>query len=366
MSRLLIGSSVAGTSLVVLASIVAIIHLFGQINSFYFEILEEMDQFKLMANDAWDNMMEMNRLRVSDFDIEPMSEEQTEDSIVREKRHNMNQEAWNTRMRARKSWRASSGGVPRQQRVAAARGYNDGSSGRYSSRDAAVEQTSSAQVNNAPEQSNSAPMQCPPGPPGPPGIPGSAGDAGERGLDGRPGLSGVAVAVNGGVNGCIKCPAGPPGLPGSLGPPGLAGPAGASGTRGVALPGPKGPPGPQGPVGQPGAPASASVLDAQGPPGPMGIAGKPGLAGNRGAPGADGLAGEPGADSEYCPCPKRLNGNAGANRGPVITNFNGGRDLNRGGAARRGYVRPNGAYAAPRQFNSRRVPVMIRKGYGRT
>lgn len=49
-SRLLIAASVVGSGLVILASIIAIIHLFNEINSFYYDILHEMDEFKVCRN----------------------------------------------------------------------------------------------------------------------------------------------------------------------------------------------------------------------------------------------------------------------------------------------------------------------------
>uniref|UniRef100_A0A915C3V2 Nematode cuticle collagen N-terminal domain-containing protein n=1 Tax=Parascaris univalens TaxID=6257 RepID=A0A915C3V2_PARUN len=59
------------------------------INSFYYDVLHEMNEFKGMANDAWNSMMEVNRMRVSDFDVQPKDE----DGVVREKRHNV-QRSW--------------------------------------------------------------------------------------------------------------------------------------------------------------------------------------------------------------------------------------------------------------------------------
>uniref|UniRef100_A0A0M3IJ20 Col_cuticle_N domain-containing protein n=1 Tax=Ascaris lumbricoides TaxID=6252 RepID=A0A0M3IJ20_ASCLU len=49
-SRLLIAASVVGSGLVILASIIAIIHLFNEINSFYYDILHEMDEFKIFTD----------------------------------------------------------------------------------------------------------------------------------------------------------------------------------------------------------------------------------------------------------------------------------------------------------------------------
>uniref|UniRef100_A0A1I8B4R2 Col_cuticle_N domain-containing protein n=1 Tax=Meloidogyne hapla TaxID=6305 RepID=A0A1I8B4R2_MELHA len=242
-SRLFILAASTGSGLLMLFCLISSIFIINDINSLREEILSGIKDFKILANKAWDGMVDIpsknldNNLHSSFFSPKPREKRQYEATI---------------------------------QPTA----YVGGSS--YN----AIPRKSSS-INCA----GCSPSKCPPGPPGPPGEPGIPGEPGTRGLDGRPGLSGNSL--NQGYETeikCIQCPAGPQGPPGPVGPIGSPGPrglnfAGLPGQRGKGLPGPKGPPGPpgdQGPPGHPGPPSS--VIGQTGPPGmvgPPGIAGTP-------------------------------------------------------------------------------------------
>ncbi|WKX91856.1 hypothetical protein Q1695_010131 [Nippostrongylus brasiliensis] len=187
---------------------------------------------------------------------------------------------------------------------------------------------------------------CPPGPPGPPGAPGLPGADGEDGKDGRRGVKGVAISVThdipGGCVVCVRGPPGPQGPRGPVGPRGLDGLPGCGGPIGeVGKPGPPGPPGeeglpgvpgfpgkdgfpgaagcrgapaqpgPRGEVGPPGFPGQEGNAGAPGepgepgPPGPQGYRGHPGPQGPPGLQGIPGIPASPGSDVGYCPCPPR-------------------------------------------------------------
>ncbi|MCP9261073.1 Nematode cuticle collagen domain protein [Dirofilaria immitis] len=178
------------------------------------------------------------------------------------------------------------------------------------------------------------PNKCPQGPPGPPGKPGEKGDDGLQGPDGMPGPPGVTLLATFNIpGGCIDCPPGkegPPGPEGLMGPPGPKGPPGARGKNGK--PGQKGPSGPKGeigptgpdgPQGNPGSDGKdgkravgpqgeKGPTGQRGPEGPKAMTGDPGPDGKIGADGRDGrdgdpgiagVAGSPGKDGFYCPCP---------------------------------------------------------------
>ncbi|TKR92851.1 hypothetical protein L596_007420 [Steinernema carpocapsae] len=266
---------------VIAVSWVATIQLFQSITSFYDEILEEMGQFKVIAGDTWNRMVDLRKER--DF---------------REKRYASDYGSRNEYARA-----------PQPQ------------------------------CNCGPRTSN-----CPRGPPGPPGDQGYPGEAGERGQEGRPGAHGISLVYQQKEPGCIRCPMGHPGMPGnsglsgipgqngepgmpgqmaqaggpgSMGPtgdpgqpgnPGSCGPPGSSGENGYRSRSPPGSPGPAGSQGQPGNPGQPGYSPPPGPMGPVGQMGAPGnrgIPGNQGRPGTPGSMGGPGTDAQYCPCPKR-------------------------------------------------------------
>ncbi|VDK32019.1 unnamed protein product, partial [Gongylonema pulchrum] len=253
----------AASFLVISVSLVICATLFQNINSLYYEILGDMDDFKTIANDAWSEIMNFQVMRGRRFP--DRSAKFTFTEYLQSKR------------------------VQRQ----APGGYKEGGA------------TYAGGVAAPPAQCACAaqPNNCPPGPPGPPGMPGTPGSDGEPGQPGNPGVNGIDIEYApqlGEYKTCITCPAGPPGPPGQVGPPGMQGPPGLPGQPGPdGVVGPAGPPGPAGDEGQPGSPgpigppgppgAPATVL--YGTPGPKGPAGPPGPAG---APGGDGIPGQPG------------------------------------------------------------------------
>lgn len=271
------------SGLVIIVSLIIAGILLQDINSFYYEVLDDMDEFKVLANDAWDEIMSVHVNHNS-----PISKKESIAFLF--------------------------GSKPRQKRRAIC---------------ACALQA----------------VNCPPGPPGPPGDVGLPGEPGENGKDGKPGPNGIAISTGEKTRGgCIACPPGPPGPPGPAGQAGPPGPAGIPGRpsngggigqpgppgqpgdvgraglpgkeglpgapglpgiQGRGTPGPKGAPGPIGPAGNAGAPGESAGPGPVGPPGPPGPHGQPGIAGTPGQPGEPGAPGVPGSDAAYCPCPPR-------------------------------------------------------------
>ncbi|VDM98908.1 unnamed protein product [Thelazia callipaeda] len=291
-TQTLVNIASAASGLVIISSLVIVGVLFQSINSFYYEVLDDMNEFKTLANDAWDEIM---------------SVQIAHRPVITEK----------------DSFTTLIGLKSRQKR-------------------SSICACALKAVN------------CPAGPPGLPGEPGEAGEPGERGLDGKRGLDGISVST--GVDtrgGCIICPSGPPGEPGSVGPMGEPGPPGKPGQNGdpssAGLPGQPGPPGdmglpgPPGRAGEPGTPAimgrgqpGAKGLPGSigapgdagapgvpgsigpiGPPGPEGPEGEPGIPGTPGVSGLPGQPGLPGTDAAYCPCPPRSSKALGVNADPT-------------------------------------------------
>uniref|UniRef100_A0A0R3RS16 Col_cuticle_N domain-containing protein n=1 Tax=Elaeophora elaphi TaxID=1147741 RepID=A0A0R3RS16_9BILA len=263
--------------LAIIASLMTCVVLFQDINDLYYEILDGMDEFKTIANDAWSEMMKYH--------------------VTRNRRDT-------TKLTLSELLKSK---LTQQQ------AYNNGLQ---------------TQCACAPQ-----PNICPPGPQGPPGIPGFSGADGEPGIPGKPGLNGTASLYILEVNKyetCIECPAGPEGPPGEPGPTGEEGPPGIPGEPGPdgnpGLPGPQGPmgeqgppgkllmcgkpglkglPGPEGSVGLPGEDGEPGPKGNKGPPGEEGPPGSPGYPGEDGPPGEPGERGAPGIDATYCPCPQR-------------------------------------------------------------
>ncbi|CAJ0596792.1 unnamed protein product [Cylicocyclus nassatus] len=147
------------------------------------------------------------------------------------------------------------------------------------------------------------PSICYPCPAGQPGFPGPDGPVGLPGTDGLPGLLGVH-----GMPGLVGFPGmeGDAGLPGEAGLRGESGPQGQFGQRGIGIPGPAGAPGALGALGFPGDMGNLGTPGLPGLPGPEGTAGKPGTPGADGVVGSPGEPGAHGRDGFYCPCPNRL------------------------------------------------------------
>ncbi|KAL3994021.1 Collagen triple helix repeat (20 copies) family protein [Acanthocheilonema viteae] len=283
-----------GSLVTIIGSLVTCVILFKDINDLYHEILDGMDEFKMIANDAWSEMMKYHMIKNRRY-----IDSSTELNL--------------SLLRSRRFYRQAY--------------YDDGLK---------------PQCACAPQ-----PNTCPPGPRGPSGIPGFPGVDGEPGLPGRPGLNGAALLYKSEMSeydACIECPAGPmgpPGKPGPIGaeglpgvpgkpgtngnsgmpgkqglmgeqgppgPPGLMGPPGPAGEPKLVMygkPGPKGPPGPEGPVGLEGEKGESGPRGDEGPAGEQGPPGLPGYPGEDGPQGEPGERGTPGNDAGYCPCPQR-------------------------------------------------------------
>ncbi|TKR63087.1 hypothetical protein L596_026964 [Steinernema carpocapsae] len=241
MSKFLCGLASAGSGIVIFACLLMVGVLFNDINTLYDDVMDDMVDFKTIANDAWRGMMVM----------------QGAPGISK---NNM-------------------------EKVAVLFGRNKRS----------ASCGCGAQPNLCPAG--------PPGPPGLPGALGDDGIPGEVGRNGAPGVS--LVLENQQPGGCIKCPAGERGPPGPDGPVGPIGPPGQPGFSGVpgsnGQPGVSGQAGDAGVPGTPGADGAPGVPGAdgqrgQGAPGPKGPDGPEGPAGNPGANGQHGASGEAGPE----------------------------------------------------------------------
>ncbi|VDM93909.1 unnamed protein product [Onchocerca ochengi] len=278
-----------GSACAVILSLAVIAIIFNDINKLYDNVMMEMEEFKMIAEDTWHEITYVNENPYGTIKTAPF----TLSSIFRAKRQ---------------SSRCNCGPTPKN---------------------------------------------CPEGPVGPPGKPGDRGMDGMPGADGEPGapalpppaLSGPdLLAYFNAPTGCIECPAGkegPPGPDGPVGPPGPKGPPGARGKNGKAgqkgPPGQKGedgpigpdgekgnpgrdgkdgkrgtgPPGEKGPTGQRGLEGQKGDDGKDGEPGPQGEPGSEGKTGSDGRdgkdgePGIPGVVGLPGKDANYCPCPLR-------------------------------------------------------------
>ncbi|KHN84604.1 Tyrosine-protein phosphatase non-receptor type 9 [Toxocara canis] len=301
-ARALVLAASIGCVIVLSASIIVVGILFDDLNKLYYEVLDDMREFKILTSDAWEEIMSVHALK--------------DGAIIGEDRS------------------AFTGIVMRDKRRA-------------------VRERKNVICACAPP-----PPYCRPGPRGPPGDAGLPGVPGLNGTNGRPGLDGIQISY--GINtagGCIMCPAGPPGergppgkqglpgpdgmvgkpggigfpvkrgprgppgppgdqgIPGRTGVPGRRGPSGASGIGGKALRGPKGPAGKHGLPGPAGPPGSSGRPGLPGPPGLRGPPGHSGMPGKRGRPGPPGERGMPGNDARYCPCPPRSSYVAQRSRG---------------------------------------------------
>ncbi|WKX88538.1 hypothetical protein Q1695_008293 [Nippostrongylus brasiliensis] len=269
-------SCVAGaTALATGLSLLAVAYLVNDINRFYDEALEELNNFKDLANSAWDEMRLTQRKGL-----------RTERSIdyfrhLRQAECNCGPQALNCPPGP--PGPMGEMGLPGEPGSA-------GKAGKKGNDGIAISSMGGA----------GGCVACPVGPPGPPG------DDGPPGMPGPDGMPGNGVSAPG-----IGMP-GPPGPPGDAGEPGAPGEQGVPGMPGAnckkGLPGPTGPPGPPGEPGLPGPIGPKGMLEgapATGPPGEPGPPGLPGPRGPDGEPGEAGSMGEPGADGEYCPCPAR-------------------------------------------------------------
>ncbi|GMR49522.1 hypothetical protein PMAYCL1PPCAC_19717, partial [Pristionchus mayeri] len=271
-------ASVAAAA-VVIGCLGGLAYMLNDINNFYDQSMEELNEFRETADNAWSEMVFVTRA-------------------------------------------APAAGAPEVAKMLAGRAKRQsGSCG------------CGAQPNNCPAG--------PPGPPGAPGDAGDDGEDGVYGKDGGHAIGGRIEVSNNGCIQCPQGPAGPPGPDGRAGAPGAPGHAGAPGAPGSGsqpgdpgsagdagqdgapgedgAPGAPGAPGrsgrghpghagPQGPAGPAGRPGARGENAAPGQPGPQGPVGGPGRDGEDGAPGNDGAAGDEGSsggDGAYCPCPAR-------------------------------------------------------------
>ncbi|EYC16440.1 hypothetical protein Y032_0033g2663 [Ancylostoma ceylanicum] len=180
MSTTNIATGIAGmTAVGTLFSILAVLYLFNDINNFYYDAIEELSDFRDLANSAWHEMRP--------------SYEQVRDR------------------------RAAVFGISRQRR----------------------QFTYPPHCNCGPSPLNCPPG--PPGPPGEPGIPGQDGKPGLPGKRGHDGIKIGGGSGPAGCIPCPVGPPGPPGNDGPPGPAGPMGPPGQAARGGGQ--GPPGPPG---------------------------------------------------------------------------------------------------------------------------
>lgn len=188
-SNYIIGASSVISGLIIIASLIMVGILYQDMNTLYNDIMDEMIEFKLLANDAWKEMIMITN---GDLVFGTPSTKNFATLFGREKR----QASCNCATRAN---------------------------------------------------------SCPAGPPGPPGVPGARGEDGAPGEMGIPGGIWGSTTAGGstGCIKCPAGPPGPPGADGPPGPPGLPGTSGRQGFGGGARgpPGPPGLPGDPGPIG---------------------------------------------------------------------------------------------------------------------
>lgn len=150
--KFFVGLASAGSAVVIAVSLLMVCMLFNDINSLYDEVLDEMDEFKYIANEAWKGMMEIQ--------TGPVNGNTASAQL------------------------ASLFGRHKRQYDAGVSGGNAAAGG--------------GQCNCAARAE-----KCPKGPTGAPGQPGAPGDDGQPGTPGQPGLSGPSQ-IEKHEGGCIK------------------------------------------------------------------------------------------------------------------------------------------------------------------
>lgn len=68
-----VGLASAGSAVVIAVSLLTVAILFNDINSLYDEVLDEMDEFKYIANEAWKGMMEIQTGNGKSADVDVAS-----------------------------------------------------------------------------------------------------------------------------------------------------------------------------------------------------------------------------------------------------------------------------------------------------
>uniref|UniRef100_W6NG19 Nematode cuticle collagen and Collagen triple helix repeat domain containing protein n=2 Tax=Haemonchus contortus TaxID=6289 RepID=W6NG19_HAECO len=266
---------VAGVAAITTAfSIILVGYLINDINSFYDDAIEQLTDFKDMANSAW-------------YEMRPSPQE-----TLRQAR---------SIHRPRRQYPEHCNCAPQPENCPVGPPGPPGPEGAPGEPGLPGEPGKKGldgiSISGGPGEAGC--IKCPVGPPGPPG---EEGPPGPPGPDGMPGLGVSAPGV--GMPG-PPGPSGDAGLPGEPGEPGPPGMPGADGQSAAGLPGPPGPPGPEGPPGEAGQEGEPADVGLAGPPGPPGPPGNPGLPGPDGLPGEPGSEGVPGRDAAYCPCPER-------------------------------------------------------------
>ncbi|VDM45344.1 unnamed protein product [Toxocara canis] len=256
-TKLAVVWATSGCLLLLIACLTCIATLLYKLNAFYKDAIGEINEFHVIANDAWNSMIEMETKHAANAMFGSF--------LIRETRKSHRNCTTPTRSCPR-----GPPGLPGEPGV-------DGEDGLPGLRGLPGYDGISI---GATEEGGC--IKCKPGPPGPRGPDGPAGPPGPNG---KPGANGAD-----GEDGETGAP-GPAGEAGPIGPPGPAGPAGRAGKKGLSgkgSKGPKGPPGPAGPAGGPGPDGQDGEDGAVGPPGPPGPAGSPGPAGKDGTSGRRG------------------------------------------------------------------------------
>ncbi|VDK52704.1 unnamed protein product [Anisakis simplex] len=273
-------------AVLILSSWLLATKLLLELNEFHDEVLIEMKTFKVVTDQSWDGIVEIERK------ILWMDAAENEETVFRSKRFSRmyarQQPECNCAFRSRKCARGPAGpqGEPGLDGELGEPGRN-GRSGIPSLR----------RKIDRPKPVSTC-IQCPAGLPGPLG---QAGAIGSRGVPGKQGL--CFSEQYQGLSGAQGDP-GPPGEIGEMGPVGVAG---GNFFKISIVPGRKGSPGPQGRPGEAGPPGedNDNAISEAGTVGPMGPPGEPGQPGLDGPLGQAGDSGLPGSDAQYCGCPSR-------------------------------------------------------------
>uniref|UniRef100_A0A0M3I0M4 Col_cuticle_N domain-containing protein n=1 Tax=Ascaris lumbricoides TaxID=6252 RepID=A0A0M3I0M4_ASCLU len=281
--KLMVGLATAGSVFVIIMSLVAVCIIYNDINSLYDDVMDEMGEFRIVADDTWQRILLLHMNPTGKSDAPPSFAS----LFGRAKR-----QSFPERCHCGPSAEGCPAGPPGPRGDPGDKGP-DGPDGKDGP--PGVPGISTGPVQQIP----TACIDCPPGPPGPPGPdgePGEPGPPGHVGPEGRPGRPGPPGPIG---------EPGEPGPPGPEGRPGQPGPPGRDGKRGKGPKGPKGPAGPRGPPGEPGKDGERGPDGEPGDKGPDGRPGRDGRPGKDGRPGPAGSPGLPGPDAHYCPCPPR-------------------------------------------------------------
>ncbi|PAV61679.1 hypothetical protein WR25_04319 isoform B [Diploscapter pachys] len=245
-AKVLVTVASGASGVVILACLVMVGVLFQDINNLYDEVMDEMIEFRMTANEAWKEMIVPQTPNLQTL-------------FGRNKRQapqcNCGPQSQNCP--------AGPPGPPGQK-------GEDGTPGEAGEDGIPGGKGIGITADSGPGGCISCPMG-PPGPPGPDGAAGEPGPNGNNGQDGTPGQNGA----DGGIG-----EAGEAGADGAPGEPGQPGPNGQDAERGQGMPGPAGEAGPQGSAGSDGQPGQDGAPGKDGEAGPAGPDGQPGSAGS--------------------------------------------------------------------------------------